>query len=252
MPRDPWKISLESFLSGDELDRLLDFLECRVAECSGAPQTTAATDELIIHGLVFSGLRNSEFCTLKLQDTIVGTRRSEFRVVGTPREDRTVCVPRALSERILRYVRDIRRELLHAETDPRDLAQPLIVNERGRGYERTSLYRRVVRILTAAGLGERASVQHLWLPGVRPHRGQSAVRSAPDGPRTPDGHQHLCRICSRRLRRPGRHARPATHPGERGTSVPRYQPQEQQDSHHTPTAAQLTGQLTPGRSPNFH
>jgi integrase/recombinase XerD len=161
MPRDPWKISLESFLSGDELDRLLDFLECRVAECSGAPQTTAATDELIIHGLVFSGLRNSEFCTLKLQDTIVGTRRSEFRVVGTPREDRTVCVPRALSERILRYVRDIRRELLHAETDPRDLAQPLIVNERGRGYERTSLYRRVVRILTAAGLGERASVQLL-------------------------------------------------------------------------------------------
>ena len=34
-------------------------------------------------------------------------------------------------------------------------------NERGKAYERTALYRRVVRILTDAGLGDRASVQLL-------------------------------------------------------------------------------------------
>ena len=38
---------------------------------------------------------------------------------------------------------------------------PLFVTERGRAFERTGLYRRVVRVLTEAGLGERASVQLL-------------------------------------------------------------------------------------------
>lgn len=161
MPRDPWKITRETFLSRQELDQLLGFLRDRVTDLEGASKRTAATDELIIHGLVFSGLRNSEFCALTLQDTIVGTGKSEFRVVGTPREDRTVCVPRALSDRIVRYARGVRPKLLPPGVDPYDLAQPLIVNERGRGYERTSLYRRVVRILTAAGLEERASVQLL-------------------------------------------------------------------------------------------
>jgi integrase/recombinase XerD len=36
-----------------------------------------------------------------------------------------------------------------------------VFHERRRPFERTGMYRRVVRILTAAGLGERASVQLL-------------------------------------------------------------------------------------------
>ena len=39
--------------------------------------------------------------------------------------------------------------------------QPLLINDRGRPFDRTSLYRRVVRILEAVGLGDRASVQLL-------------------------------------------------------------------------------------------
>jgi site-specific recombinase XerD len=121
----------------------------------------AVVDRVIIEGLVFSGLRNSEFCRLRVADTIVATGESSLQVVGTPRQDRTVHIPRGVSELVRRYVRDVRPGLLADGTDPGDLEQPLVINERGRPYERTGLYRRVVRILTETGLGPRASVQLL-------------------------------------------------------------------------------------------
>jgi integrase len=59
------------------------------------------------------------------------------------------------------FVRNVRPETLPQGVSANDTAQPLIFNERGRPYERTNLYRRVVRILTAAGFADRASVQLL-------------------------------------------------------------------------------------------
>ncbi len=56
---------------------------------------------------------------------------------------------------------DLRPNLLPDGVDPDDPQRPLVFNERRRPYERTGLYRRVVRILTEAGLGDRASVQLL-------------------------------------------------------------------------------------------
>jgi len=82
-------------------------------------------------------------------------------VRGTPREDRTVFVPRELSRIVRRYVSEIRPRCLGAGQSPKDMSLPLVVNERGRPYERTGLYRRVVRVLGEAGLGARASVQLL-------------------------------------------------------------------------------------------
>jgi integrase/recombinase XerD len=84
-----------------------------------------------------------------------------FVVAGTPREDRTVYVPVSLSRLVRQYVADVRPRLLPDGVSPRDHSQPLLINERGRPYERTNLYRRVVRILTEAGFGDRASVQFL-------------------------------------------------------------------------------------------
>jgi site-specific recombinase XerD len=59
------------------------------------------------------------------------------------------------------YVENVRPGLLPEDLDPEDRTQPLVFNERRRPFERTGLYRRVVRILTGAGLGDRASVQLL-------------------------------------------------------------------------------------------
>lgn len=156
MATAPWEVTREMFLSEAEVDRLTRHLADRAAD----PDDVAAqVDRLVIAGLLYSGLRNSEFCGLRVADTIVGTGESVFVVHGTPRQDRTVHVPRHVSELVRKYVQHIRPCLTTHKT--RDRSQPLILNERGRAYERTGLYRRVVKILTAAGLGERASVQLL-------------------------------------------------------------------------------------------
>src|SRR5262245_10428028 len=147
MTRDPWNITREMFLSEDEVQSLFRHVSARVRR--GEPDAiTARVDELLIRSLLLSGLRNSEFCRLTLGDTVIGTGKSVFLVRGTPREDRTVFVPAALSDLIRRYVSEIRPECLPEGTSARDLALPLVLNERGRPYERTGLYRRVVRILS--------------------------------------------------------------------------------------------------------
>ena len=56
---------------------------------------------------------------------------------------------------------EIRPRVLPPDVSAKDQSLALIYNERGRPYERTALYRRVVRILTDMGLGARASVQLL-------------------------------------------------------------------------------------------
>lgn len=158
--RLPWQITRKMFLSEDESDALLAHLARKVRDAD-PDAVSARVDEVIIHALLFSGLRNSEFCSLTLANTIIGTGESIFRVEGTPREDRTVYVPHELSVLIRRFVKEIRPQLLPEGASARDLSQPLILNDRGRPYERTGLYRRVVRILTEAGLKSRASVQLL-------------------------------------------------------------------------------------------
>jgi len=160
MPREPWQITREMFLSEGEVDLLLPHLAAAVRRAP-ADDFAPRVDELIVHSLLFSGLRNSEFCRLTLADTVIGTGESVFLVRGTPREDRTVFVPRELSRMVRRYISEVRPRCLVAGQSPKDVSLPLVANERGRAYERTGLYRRVVRVLGEAGLGARASVQLL-------------------------------------------------------------------------------------------
>ncbi|MBX3441265.1 MAG: site-specific integrase [Planctomyces sp.] len=161
MSKTPWTLTRDMFLSEGEAGRLLGHLARRVRDAAPNARLVASVDRLIVESLLLSGLRNSEFCALRLADTILGRQQSVFAVAGTPREDRTVLVPAALSRRLVEYVRDVRPGLLPPAIDPRDLTQPLIFNERRQPYERTGLYRRVVRILTDAGFRDRASVQFL-------------------------------------------------------------------------------------------
>lgn len=148
------------FLSEDEVALLLTRIRTRVRQ-AGLDRITPRVDELVIHSLLFSGLRNSEYCRLTLANVVIKDGESKFLVCGTPREDRTVFIPRALSELVGQYVSETRPSCLPPGASPRDRALPLVFNERGKPYERTGLYRRVVRILTEAGLGPRASVQLL-------------------------------------------------------------------------------------------
>lgn len=160
MKRTPWEITREMFLSAEEVDGLLRHVRERAEEDS-SPLGSARIDRLIIEAMLFSGLRNSEFCQLRVRDTRVGSGESAFAVAGLRGEGRTVYVPEAISALVEQFVRQDRPLLLPEGVESGDLDQPLVFGERRRPFERTGLYRRVVRILTEAGLENRASVQLL-------------------------------------------------------------------------------------------
>ena len=156
---EAWTLTEASFLKLEEASLLL--LRIRDRERTEGAHPVFLTDRLIVEGLLFSGLRNTEFCSLALGNTVVGRKQSVFVVAGTPKQDRTVHVPEFVSDLVKRYAKDVRPELLREEFSPDDPAVPLLINERGRPYERTALYRRVLRILADVGFGARASVQLL-------------------------------------------------------------------------------------------
>lgn len=149
------------FLSPNEVDSLLGHVRAEQADASGRAKVAAETDRLLIEGLLFSGLRTTELCRLTLADTILGRGESVFVVSGLKGRDRTVCVPSEISDLVRHYVQRSRPTLLPDGVAPDDPAQPLVFGEHRNPFERTGLYRRVVRVLGAAGLGDRASVQLL-------------------------------------------------------------------------------------------
>ncbi|MEN6495658.1 MAG: site-specific integrase [Thermoguttaceae bacterium] len=156
-----WQLTREMFLSIEEVESLLEHLRAHGREASGRARLSADIDQLVIEGLLFSGLRTTEFCRLTLADTVIGQKQSVFVVTGLRGRDRTVHVPAEVSQLVEQFVRDTRPSLLPEDVDPNDPTQPLIFGERKNPLERTGLYRRVVRVLSAAGLGARASVQLL-------------------------------------------------------------------------------------------
>ena len=195
MKRMPWEITDQMFLSLTEIEHLLDRVRRRALEASGRQAISARLDQVVIEGLLFSGLRNSEFCRMRVQDASVGSTPSMFAVAGSSGEARTVHIASGLRDLIAEYMRTTRPRLLPDNVHPEDVNQPLLFNERRRPYERTGLYRRVTRILGEAGLGDRASVQLLrHTYGYLAYRGdrrQSSLRSASDGPRPSHDHQRL-------------------------------------------------------------
>jgi integrase/recombinase XerD len=155
------RITPEKVLSEIESDALVSLVRHQVRSATADKLDSSRLDELIIMALLSSGLRNSEFCALLLDDTIVGTGVSTFMVRRPASRKRTIFVPREVSTLVLEFVKTVRPRFLPAGTAPDDRTQPLLMNEHRRPFDRTSLYRRVVKILTEAGLGERANVQLL-------------------------------------------------------------------------------------------
>jgi len=157
-----WVLSREMFLDEEEVALLRKHLvHERERAITQSQEREAMTNELLVNSLIFSGLRNSEFCRLRLSETVLGTGESSFRVRERRGGIRTVFVPDFVSEMIRHYAMAFRSWRISQEIDPDDLSCELLLNSRGRPYERTGLYRRIVKILTAAGFGDRASVQFL-------------------------------------------------------------------------------------------
>lgn len=161
MKRELWEITPEMYLTEPEVDQLLRHVRVRARRAKGRARARAVTDRLIIEGLLFSGLRSSEFCRLRIADTVVGHGRAAFVVRGRRGASRGVGLPGHVCELVRTWVRDIRPALLPDGVSPEDHDQPMLFNQRSQPYKRTGLYRRVVRVLASAGLGSKASVQLL-------------------------------------------------------------------------------------------
>lgn len=159
--RDTWALTQEMFLTEEEVDSIRESIRQRLAVAAPAGWSSAKTDELIFEVLTFSGIRNSEFCHLRLRDVPPAIKHPTLQVAETPRQDRLVAIPQSLADLIRDYVRNVRPQLLDRAISVKDLDRPLALNDRGRPFERTTLYRRVVKILSNAGFASRASVQLL-------------------------------------------------------------------------------------------
>lgn len=198
MTREPWDITPDMYLRPEEVDSLLRLVRGRSGQARSqtaalsrrderrpapaepvayspaavAAESLTATagavqDRVIIETLLFSGLRTSEFCRLRVADAPVRldspctSDALSLRVRAEGGGERSVWLPTDVARLIAEYVTRHRPALLRDGVSPRDATQPLVLNERGNAFDRTALYRRVVRILADAGLGERASVQLL-------------------------------------------------------------------------------------------
>ncbi len=161
MKRAPWEINRDMFLSFDEIRHLRMFLSNKICEGSKSHFLSNHLDQLIIEMLLFSGLRTSEFCNLTLGDIRFDEEATILFVRRSRGENRIVYLPNYLRLIAAHYIKMIRPRFLPLNVAAKDLNQCFVFNERKRPYERTGLYRRVVRILEEAGLGSRASVQLL-------------------------------------------------------------------------------------------
>lgn len=159
MARAPWELTREMLLTQREADALRSAVRSSERDASEDQRIARRIDRLIIETLLYSGVRCSEFCKLRLCDGAAALAIPALRV-GAKAEPRTVWLPADVAKLIREYTTNMRPRLLDA-SDVQKPTGPLFVTERGRPFERTGLYRRVVSILTDVGLGERASVQLL-------------------------------------------------------------------------------------------
>lgn len=65
-----WQLTREMFLSFDEVNVLLARIRNRMDEAKGHAKVAAEIDRLVVEGLLFSGLRTTEFCRLAAADTV--------------------------------------------------------------------------------------------------------------------------------------------------------------------------------------
>ncbi|MFN0135274.1 MAG: tyrosine-type recombinase/integrase [Phycisphaerae bacterium] len=159
MARAPWELTREMLLTQREADALRSAVRSAERDASDDQRIARRIDRLIIETLLYSGVRCSEFCKLRLCDGPAALAIPALRVEARA-EPRSVWLPADVAKLIRDYTTNLRPQLLDSLA-AQNATGPLIVTERGRPFERTGLYRRVVGILESAGLGERASVQLL-------------------------------------------------------------------------------------------
>lgn len=153
-----WPLTRDHFLDEEEAEELRRHVAA-AADNPSKNDTKAFVDRVIIEMLLFTGLRNTELCRLTCAQVSLG-KRPTFEVVAR-KSRRTIYLAAPLAALLREYKSRVRPLLTEGQKELAAPDTPFLINERKSGYERTALYRRVVRILKQAGFGDRASVQLL-------------------------------------------------------------------------------------------
>lgn len=135
------------YLSDAQLNKLLQYVTEKAHLAKRKGTTRAIVDELIILLLVGSGLRASELCNLNLADLPLNHNEKTIWVRDAQgRVQRSIQINPELNKCIAMFVR-----LYREGANPNE---PLLVNERDKGFIYMSLYSKVKRIGEKAGIGK--------------------------------------------------------------------------------------------------
>lgn len=108
MSAAPWELTREDVLDESEVARLLGVIRHHAARC----ETSAIVNRVIIEGLLFSGLRCSEFCAVRVGDAQLRGPRLAICVRGSSGHGRIVHISAQLAGTIREYVRSVRPGML--------------------------------------------------------------------------------------------------------------------------------------------
>ena len=160
------KSSPQKALSGadilfeDELKVFFGYLQ-KLSVTNGNCRVFSARRWLLICDLLLrTGLRASELCSLRLQDTPSIQGRNEIYVYrGKNKKDRRIPISQRLADEIARYCREVRSKTLPRRIRRSDTSRPLLYNIQKKPYTRGGIYFIVRTVAKKAGLQK----------NVRPH-----------------------------------------------------------------------------------
>jgi site-specific recombinase XerD len=138
-----WAITPDKFLSESKTEHMLQSLARRHEE---KQSVNSLIDFLIIKLLLTTGLRNSELCSLRVDQTSFVQHPDEEPTVwvkGKGGKLRTVVIPRSTAELIEYYVKNVRPQLLPKHVRKNNYKKPLLYSIRKRPYSRAGLWSRV-------------------------------------------------------------------------------------------------------------
>ena len=142
--RAAWSITPDKFFTAAEIEQLYSYL------LSHSKSRRGKVNLFIIEMLLNAGLRATELCELRVEQTPVVLEENAIWVKGKGGKTRWITIVPEMSEKIRTFVREVRPGLLPTRARRSDYTKPLLITEYGGPFNRRSLYKRV------RALGQRA------------------------------------------------------------------------------------------------
>jgi len=154
--RRGWHITAAQVLEPAEFEQLKHYIEANGDSLAGVRR------RLICDVFLNSGLRLSELCHLRVQDTPLVLARPVLVIYeGKNRKDRDVAISGRLADNLNEYIRRHRPLTLRRHVRRRNYGEPVFWSERHEPFGRHGIYRLIRRAGERAGLLKRLTPHKL-------------------------------------------------------------------------------------------